>query len=110
MLALPPEGRRCRVTARRGRRRPAGGGVVFRKAQCAFECLGCGFHALVHSCVVRDPEAMAQMREALEYKHEECWRYPTRYEAYVARARAKREKMQRKLASQQTSWRGGLCG
>ena len=98
------------MTARRGRRRPTGGGVVFRKAQCAFECLGCGALALVQSVVVRNPEAMTQMREALVRKHEDCWSYPTRHEACVARARAKREKMQRKLASQRVSWEGGYAG
>lgn len=98
------------MTARRGRRRPSGGGVVFRKAQCAFECLGCGALALVESCVVRNPEAMAQMREALVRKHWECWTYPSQHEACIARARAKREKMQCKLASQRAGWEGSYVG
>jgi hypothetical protein len=48
-----------------GRRRPTGGGVVFNVGARAFECQGCGNLIPVKSAVVRDPEAMTQMRESL---------------------------------------------
>lgn len=98
------------MSDRGGRRRPAGGGVVFNVGARAFECQGCGNLIPVKSAVVRDPEAMTQMRESLVNRHTECWSYPTQRDARMARVRKRIEKMQRGLAAQQVSWRGGLCG
>jgi len=95
------------VKAAAKRERPADGGVVWHEEWNAFECYGCGEFEEIRKPRDRAPDRLEELKELLVIDHTECWEFDDPEMAKNARRYRKAAKLQKNLAAQRVSWRGG---